>query len=239
VTGSLVSAPVVHVFSPTVVPLLLLLPMPGLVFALSRLPRAQLGRAEHFRAPWRLLNPSLATFLATAFLIQLSCGAWGGFFAVHTTSLGFSDTVPGLTWALAVSAEVAMLFWGARILARIPPSQLIVVALIVTVVRWALTAVARQEVVVMVLQIGHAFTFSAFHLAALMLLARLVPAESSTGGQALYGLVAFGAGGSCGVGLAGALVDPLGTSAVFGFEAVIAALALVPATWLYRLTRTA
>ena len=101
--------------------------------------------------------------------------------------------------------------------------------------RWGLTAVVRTELLVVALQLGHAFTFAAFHLAALLLLSRLVPARSSTGGQALYGLVAFGIGGSTGLALAGALVDRLGTAGLFGFEAAVASLGLLPAIALQRL----
>ncbi len=235
VLGALVSAPLIRWFSPSVVPVLLLIAAWGLVPPLTTLPREQMGRREHFRAPWALVSPPLAAFLATAFLIQLSCGAWGGFYAVHTAALGFSDMIPGLTWALAVTAEVAMLFWGRQIVTRFPPVNLILVALAVTVVRWSLTAVVRNEAIVVGLQLGHAFTFSAFHLAALLLLSRLVPAESSTSGQALYGTIGFGLGGSSGLYLAGRLVDRFGTSGVFAFEAVIAALGFVPAFVLWRL----
>jgi len=237
VTGSLASAPLIHLFSPSIVPLLLLLPGFGLVPAFMRVPREQFGHPEHFRAPWRLLTPPLATFLSVAFLIQLSCGAWGGFFAVHTTALGFSDAVPGVTWGLAVTAEVGVLFWGRQILARIAPEQLVIISLLITVARWVLTAVTRNEALVIVLQLGHAFTFSTFHLAALLLLSRLVPPQSSTGGQALYGVIGFGGGGSAGLALAGALVDQLGTAKVFAVEAVIALLAIIPAWHLQRLAK--
>ena len=104
-----------------------------------------------------------------------------------------------------------------------------------TAVRWALTAAARSEAAVVALQTGHAITFSAFHLASVLLLSRLVPAESRTGGQALYGGIAYGLGGTTGLALAGALVDRIGTSRVFALEAVIALGALVPAVRLRRL----
>jgi len=107
--------------------------------------------------------------------------------------------------------------------------------LVLTVARWALTAAAHSEVLVMALQMGHAITFSAFHLASVLLLSRLVPAESRTAGQALYGGVAFGLGGSVGLALAGALVDRVSTSRLFALEAVAALVALVPALHLRRL----
>lgn len=235
VVGAMGSAPLIHFFSPMIVPLLLLLPGFGLIPALARLPRGQLGHGAQFRAPWTLLTRPLTAFLATALLIQLSCGAWGGFFALHTAALGFSSAVPGITWGLAVGAEVVMLFWGRWIVERLSAPRLILVALAITAVRWVLSALARNEVLVVGLQLGHAFTFSAFHLAALVLLSRLVPPESTTGGQALYGLVAFGIGGSLGLALAGLLVERLGTAGLFGFEAAVATLGLLPALWLRRL----
>jgi MFS transporter, PPP family, 3-phenylpropionic acid transporter len=235
VLGAVLSAPLVHTFSPSVVPALLIVPTFPMVLALARLPREQFGHGERFRAPWALLTPPLTAFLATAFLIQFSCGAWAGFFAVHTAALGFSDVIPGLTWGLAVSAEVGLLYSARRILQWIAPAQLVVLALVVTAVRWALTAVLRVEFLVVGLQLGHAFTFTAFHIAAQLLLSRLVPPQSSTGGQALYGLVAFGIGGSTGLGVAGLLVDRVGTAGLFGCEAVVALLALLPALRLRRL----
>jgi PPP family 3-phenylpropionic acid transporter len=239
VLGALASAPLIQAFSPGIVPLLLLVSALGLAPALAGLPGEQLGQAGAMRAPWALFTPALTAFLTTVFLIQLSSGAWGGLFAVHTAALGFSAMVPGIAWGLAVSAEIVLLFWGRRLVSWISPVDLVVAAIAVTVVRWTLTAVARREALVVLLQLGHACTFSAFHLAAVLLLARLVPAESRTGGQALYGVVGFGLAGSSGIGLAGLLVDRLGTSGVFGFEAVLALLGLAPALWLRRLVATA
>jgi PPP family 3-phenylpropionic acid transporter len=237
VIGALLSAPLVRAFSPAVVPLLLLLPQAGLAPALARLPAEQLGHGGRFRPPWTLLTPPLTALLAVAFLLNASSGAWAGLFAVHTTRLGLSDTVPGVAWAVAVTAEMILLFWGGRVLVRIGPTNLIAAALIVTAARWTATALARGEVPVVLIQAGQAFTFGAFHVAALAHLARLVPAGSSTGGQTLYGLVGFGAGGSLGLALAGLLVDRLGSPGLFGFEAALAGLALLPALRLRRLVR--
>jgi PPP family 3-phenylpropionic acid transporter len=235
ILGAVGSAPLVAAFSPAVVPLLLVVSALTLAPALAQLPRGQHGDARRFRAPWRLLTPPLAAFLSVAFLVQMSCGAWTGFFGVYTESLGFSVSVPGITWGLAVVAEIGFFFWARGLVARTTPATLILVALVVTVVRWVLTAVVEAEARVIGIQVGHAFTFSLFHLATQLVLTRLVPPESSTSGQALYGLVAMGLGGSLGLWTAGALVGPLGTRGLFACEAAIAALALWPALRLRRL----
>jgi PPP family 3-phenylpropionic acid transporter len=239
VVGALASAPLVRAWSPAVVPLLLVAPAFFLAPALARLPAEQLGREPYPRPPWRLVTPALGAFLGTAFLMNMSCGAWGAFFAVHTARLGFSDAVPGVAWGVAVSAETVLLFFGGRLLARLAPTRLLTVSLAVTVLRWILTATLDGAGVLVLLQTAQAFTFAAFHLAAVTLVARLVPVESSTGGQALYGVVGFGLGGSLGIALCGLLVDPIGTDGVFLVDAAIAALALVPALWLARLERNA
>ena len=237
IAGALLSALMVRLLSVAVIPWLLLIPGMGLVPSLIGLPHEQRGHAQGFRAPWALLSPSMTAFLATTFLVQMSCGGWTGFFAAHTRSLGLSDAVPGIAFSVAVVAEVGLMVWNRRLVDWVTPQVLIVVALVVTIVRWAGTALAGSESTVVLLQIGHTFTFSVFHLAALRLLARLVPAESTTGGQALYGLVGFGIGGSIGLWIAGALVERVGTAWLFGFEAIVVGLGLLPAFRLLQLER--
>jgi PPP family 3-phenylpropionic acid transporter len=235
ILGALGSAPLVQAFSPRVVPLLLAAPNLLLPAVLLGLPAGQPGEPARFRPPWRLLTPPLATFLATAFLLEASSGAWNGFFAVHAAALGLPDTVPGLAWGLAVLAEVALFQWGGGLTARIPPARLVLAVVLFTAVRWAASAWATGATLVVAVQLGHAVTFSVFHLAAQALLGRLVPAESSTGGQTLYGMARFGLGATAGLWLAGALVDRLGTRSLFGVEALVVLAGVVPALRLRRL----
>jgi PPP family 3-phenylpropionic acid transporter len=228
------SAVAVATWSITVVPALFLAPAALLPVALARLPRGQSEVHRRAVAPWRLLNPPLVAFLACVMLAHMSSGAWNGFFGIRTARLGLPSWVPGLTWGLAVTAEVVLFRLGRRVLAIVTPAHLVLLSIGITVLRWVGTALATDPAVLVLLQIGHAFTFSALHLAAMLLLGRLVPAESSTSGQALYGLTGFGIGGSTGLWLAGMLLGPLGTSGLFLFSAGIAALALVPAAILVR-----
>ncbi len=237
ILGSAASAPFVHAYGTDVIPLLLTVPQLALAPVLLLLPQGQRGRPEHARAPWALVTPAFAALLATGLLVQASSGAWGGFFALHVRALGLSDSLPGFAFALAVVVEVVLFHWGRRVLAWIAPAELILVALVATVVRWALSAIVTNPVGVVLVQVGHVFTFSAFHLAAVALVAELVPPENATSGQSLYGLMVFGVGGTVGIGLAGALVDRLGTPGLFWFEAAVALTGAVPAWTLARLRR--
>ena len=232
IVGAWGSAPIVQATSPRSVPALLLLAAVPMTVALAGLPRGQRGHAARFRAPWQLWSLPLGVFLAAGFLLQASCGAWTLFFPRHTHALGMSDAVPGLTFGLAVVVEVAILFWGRSLLATANPARLLLLVLLVNVVRWSLTAVVTRPWLVVGLQLGHVFSFILFHLAALALLAKLIPPQSTTSGQALYGFVAFGLGGSVGQMLAGSLVDRLGTAGLFGAEAVLTAAAVPLGIWL-------
>lgn len=232
VGGSLIAAAVLGRFEAWVVPWLLIALQIGLPFAVAQLPRAQFGHASEFRAPWRLLNAPLAAFLASSFLFQLSSGAWGGFFAAYCRARGFSEAVPGIAWGFAVASEVATLYFGRRLLAWLSPPDLMLAVLAVTASRYVLTAGAKSEIAAVLLQLGYGLGFAGFHLSAQQLLARLVPQRSTTNGQALYGFVSFGLGGSLGFVLAGSLVDRLGPPGLFAFEAALAAAAIVPTLWL-------
>jgi PPP family 3-phenylpropionic acid transporter len=225
----------VWIWSAAIVPYLFLGPAVLLPLAMYRLPRTQSTSEHHARPPWRLLTPPLTAFLACVFLAHLSSGAWGGFFPIHLSRLGLPTWLPGVTWGLAVAAEVVLFRWGHVVLAVLTPSRLVAVSLAMTVLRWLGTAFVTWPAGLVLLQLGHAFAFSAFHLAAMLLINRLVPPESSTSGQALYGFTGFGLGGSAGLVLAGMLLAPLGTDGLFVFEAGIAALGLLPAIVLLRL----
>jgi PPP family 3-phenylpropionic acid transporter len=239
IAGALGSAAVLARSGPWIVPWLLFAFQVLLPFAVLRLPREQFGHPEQFRAPWRLLSPPLAAFLASSFLLNLSSGAWAGFFAAYSQSRGFPDTVPGIAWGLAVASEVVVLYFGRRLLTAFSAPDLMLVVLAITTVRYLLTSVVTEAWAAVVLQLGYGLGYAGFHLSAQLLLARLVPPRSSTNGQALYGFVSFGLGGSLGFALAGALVDRLGPERLFAFEAAISALAIVPALALRRLLRAA
>jgi PPP family 3-phenylpropionic acid transporter len=174
--------------------------------------------------------------LATVLLAQASSGAWQGFFALHVRSLGLSDSIPGLTYALAVVVEVMLFHWGRRVLEWAPPADLMLLALAVTVVRWALSAVVTSEAAVVLVQLGHVVTYSALHLAAVALVVELVPPANATSGQSLYGLMGYGVGNTIGIALAGLLIDRLGTSRLFWFEAAVALVGVAPA-WALRQMR--
>ena len=239
VVGSLLAAAVIARTSPLVVPWLLVAAQVVLPFAAFRLPRGQHGHLEHFHAPWRLLSPPMNAFLAASLLFNLGAGAWAGFFAVHTRALGLPDWVPGVTWGLGVVTEVIALWIGRDVFTRFGAADVLIGVLLATAARYVVTSLVHGEVATIATQLAYGPCFAFSHLAAQLVLARLVPSRSSTNGQALYGFVSFGIGGSLGLVIAGTLVDRLGTARVFQIEAACTLLAILPALRLRALLRHA
>jgi len=229
VVGSVLAAAVIARSSPLVVPWMLVAAQVVLPATALRLPREQHGHVESFRAPWRLLSPPMNAFLLSSLLFNLGAGAWAGFFSVHTRALGLPDWVPGVTWGLGVVTEVAALWVGRGVFERFGPADVLVGVLLATAGRYLVTSLVQGEAATIATQLAYGPCFAFSHLAAQLVLARLVPRRSSTNGQALYGFVSFGIGGSLGLALAGALVDRLGTARVFQIEAVTTLLAILPA----------
>ena len=77
----------------------------------------------------------------------------------------------------------------------------------------------------------HAFTFGAYHAAALSLVHRHFTGKNQARGQALYNSLAFGVGGTIGSLYSGAAWDSLGAGMTFSIASVCALLAALAFAW--------
>jgi PPP family 3-phenylpropionic acid transporter len=95
------------------------------------------------------------------------------------------------------------------------PVWLLVLAGIAGMVRWTIAAVSTDLVVLGLIQVLHAMTFGATHLAAMYYLMREVPAGLAATAQGLYGAVAWGAAFGLAMLASGALYAAYGGGAFF------------------------
>ena len=112
-----------------------------------------------------------------------------------------------------------------RHFARLDEYRWLVVAALVTALRFAATAAFGQVVWVLVLaQLTHAITFAAQHMACTSLIARHFPDRLRTRGSALYTTLGYGVPGVVGGVAGGLLSEAFGLAAVF-WAAALSALA--------------
>jgi PPP family 3-phenylpropionic acid transporter len=131
-------------------------------------------------------KPEFLVFVTAAGLVQASHAAYYGFATLHWRAAGHGELVIGLLWAEGVIAEVVLFACAAAVLRRFPPVRLLTLAGALTVVRWALSALSTDLVVLVPAQALHAASFGAVHLAAMHYLRDRTPPELHASAQGFY-----------------------------------------------------
>lgn len=165
--------------------------------AATGLPPLRAGRAGGggFRAPFAV--PAFRRLLPLSALIQGSHALYYGFGTLHWQAAGLSPGVIGLLWGEGVVAEVALFLWGRPLADWLGAGGLAAAAAAAGVIRWSVTAGTAWLPALAAVQLLHALTFGAQHLAAMRVLSGLPPAQAATA-QTLHA--------SLGVGLASGLL---------------------------------
>ncbi len=208
---------------PSEIVLVLLIGASGLnLVACVQLPGRSRPPGRGIGGSWRrmLFEPRLLLFLAAATAIQTSHSVYYGFGTLYWRSLGYSGETIGVLWAEGVIAEIALFTLGAPLVERLGPARLLVLAGSAGIVRWGLTAETEQLPALLALQLLHALTFGAAHLAAMHFLARALPPELSATGQSLYSVIVSGIGSGLVMALSGRLYAQIGAEAYLAMAAL-------------------
>lgn len=162
-----------------------------------------------------LMKPGVAAFYAASMLMQASHGAYYTFYSIHMAAQGHPGTTIGALWALGVISEMVVMVWFTRLFARAPASAILKACYALAAVRWLLYSSSASLGVAIPAQILHAFTYGAFHIAAVTATHRIFPEDLRASGQAIYGGLTFGLGSVVGAMTAGILYDIVGPFRMF------------------------
>lgn len=178
----------------TVVPWLIGATMLATLVAACALPRPPVlpGRRAGggIRAALRL--PGFARLLLLSGLIQSSHAAYYAFGSIHWAAAGHSAGIIGLLWAEGVLGEVVLFLCGHRLLARIGPRGMALLAAAAGLLRWSVFAATTWLPALVAVQALHALSFGAQHLAAMHLILRLVPPALAGTAQTLHAALGVG-----------------------------------------------
>jgi len=169
-----------------------------------------------------LLRPGVISFYGAAMLMQASHGAYYTFYSIHMAAMGHRNAVIGLLWGIGVVSEMVIMVIFTRLSRKVSPSRLLVLCFILAALRWAAYGLSADLTVAVPAQILHAFSFGAFHMAAVEVTQRIFPDDLRASGQAVYSGTTFGLGSVGGAILAGLLYDAIGPFGLFGVSAIIA-----------------
>lgn len=151
-----------------------------------------------------LKQPAVIAFLSAGALMQLSHGVYYSFFSIHMESYGYSRSGIGVIWSIGVIAEVCLFILMHQLLLKFGVRTIMLICLGLATVRWLMIGYYTEQLWVLVIaQTFHAFTFGAFHAAAIECVRRLFESGNQGKAQALYSAFCFGVGGALGSYLGG------------------------------------
>jgi len=207
-------------------------------FILPRDDQPKLATTERTRTWSRtqqlMRQKNFLLFLLVAGLIQASHATYYGFATLHWISLGYSKTMTGVLWAEGVIAEIALFAIGNWVIARTGPERLLLLACALGVVRWLVTGDFSSSLRVLFgVQLLHAMTYGAAHLAAMHFIYRTTPAELSGLAQSVYASTSMGVFMGIAMFASGPLYAATG-GAAYNWMAGMAAVATVGAVFLLR-----
>lgn len=187
------------------------------------LPDQGRGRSEAAeRGAFRSLitRRSFQIFLLAAALLQASHAAYYGFSSIHWKANGLTAASIGWLWAEGVIAEVLLFSLGARLVVRLRPTGLLLLAGSAGILRWSVLGLSSDLAWLIPAQCLHALTFAAAHLGAMHLISGTAPVGLSATAQAVYAALTGGVALSLALLLAGFLFEREPSSAFFAMAAL-------------------
>ena len=166
--------------------------------------------------------------LAAGLLMTAAHGALYVFYSIHLVAHGYGKTLVGMLWTLGVVAEIVVFLLMPRISLRISMRRILLACFALAVLRFLMIGWAVDFLALLVLaQLLHGASFGAHHAATMAALNRWFLPGQQARAQALYGSVAYGAGGLCGALLAGALWESAGAAITFSAASALALAGLI------------
>lgn len=166
--------------------------------------------------------------LAAGMFMIAAHGALYVFYSIHLVAQGYSKTLVGLLWVLGVVAEIGVFLLMPRISFGISLRRILLACFALAAVRFLLIGWGVAFIgLLFFAQLLHGASFGAHHAATMAALNRWFEPGQQARAQAMYGSVAYGAGGLGGALLAGALWERAGAGITFSAASLLAFLGLI------------
>lgn len=180
------------------------------------------ARVPAGRLPLRSLygRPAIWIFLGAASLHMAAMVPFHSHFANMALERGVGGHWVGLSWFGGVGLEILVLTRLGGLVERLGARPLLLIALVLSVLRWILTAYCHDGLLLAAVQLSHGITFGAFFGASVLWMNRSVGPELRVSSQGLLYSIAFGFGGILGQLASGHAHHHLGSARLFELAAV-------------------
>lgn len=164
----------------------------------------------------------LKWLLLASFFMQISHGAYYGFYSLYLGGLGYSGWQIGTFWVIGVAAEIVLMWGWTQPLQRAAPAMVLSTALLLAALRWLGIGLVEAWYWLALLQLLHAASFAAFHLSAVAWVKRLAPDRNHAAAQGWYSASGFGLGNTVGIIGCGMIAESYGYPVIFYLCAAVA-----------------
>ncbi|MDH3439079.1 MAG: MFS transporter, partial [Betaproteobacteria bacterium] len=197
----------------------------------DRPPYTEAGPISHI-----LKRPAVMALIAGCALMVAAHGPYYSFYSIHLVSHGYSKGMTGWLWALGVLCEIGIFFWLPRLYGAFTLRQILIASFALAVVRFLVIGWGADSLALLLFaQTLHAATFGSFHAAAIGIVHRLFRGRHQARGQAIYGSLTYGVGGTVGSLASGYGWEQLGAGQTFSLAAGAAGLGMLIVLWKLKL----
>jgi len=223
ITAVIVVGKIIDLYSIHIILFLIFAGSLAQAFISVRIPDIPMIKKESFtRNVKDFFNRRVIVFLFCAFLMLVSHGAYYGFYSIHLENLGYGSSFIGIAWALASIAEIVVMLNSDRILKRFSIEDILFFSFMAATLRWFALYFATSAAALLLLQVLHAMTYGAFHVASILYIDSQTPDEAKTLGQAVNNAVTYGLGLMVGFFISGFLFESVGSFSLFMVSSFIA-----------------
>lgn len=180
-----------------------------------RIPRTRLGAGVFSGFASIAKDPRWRYFLLTVFVAGTGSTFIHHYLFIYLNSIGGSGTLRGVALAVSTVSELVVFGFADRLLRRVRPLSLILVAMGGVGVRMVLYGIISDPLIALLPQLMHGMTFSLFLVAGVSIARELAPEGMRATAQALFTSVHMGAAGVTGALLGGILYRSMSAADVF------------------------
>ena len=172
-------------------------------------------------------NPRMILFLVTAFVTGMALSSINSFLSAYLGELGIGKSLLGFALAIATVAELPVLFFGNRLLAKLKPHGLLILSMFATMIRLFLYAIFTSPTGIIVFQLINGFTFATLWVAGVSFINENAPPGLSATTQGVFGAAVFGFGAAGGGFIGALLLERLGGGQMYASFGVMLLVMLI------------
>ncbi|MDP1537450.1 MAG: MFS transporter [Burkholderiales bacterium] len=179
------------------------------------------------RTVWHVVRqPAVIAIVAASALMAAAHGPYYTFYTIHLVDHGYSKSLAGWLWALGVICEIGIFVWMSHLYRAFTLRAILIASTLLAALRFAVIGWGADSVwLLLAAQTLHAASFGSFHAAAIGVVHKLFRGRHQARGQAIYGSLAYGLGGTIGGLASGYAWGGLGAGPTFTLAAGCALLA--------------